>query len=218
MPGYRILYDAAIGKYQEALNADYQVMARAATMAVRDVGISTRNQIRRNMTGAGFPSRWANSVGARFKPSAGQAPSIDAKVTIASSINFLGVFENGATIGGKPLLWLPLPDIPQKVGGQAMRPALFKAKFGPLRSARHSPIPLLLGQIAVGSGGLTPTTKKTAYRFKRAATAKQTAWVPVFVGITQVQLKKRLQYLEILKDAQSLIQQRYDYYVAQFTR
>ena len=219
--GIKLILDAAISQFQAGLDQAADTMARAATAAVRDVGIGARNAVRANMRSAGLPAFWGTGnrgVQVRFTPSKGQAPSIDASANVHGGPGFLGVFEVGAQIGGKPLLWLPLKDIPQKIGGRAMRPALFRANFGPLVSAKNSPIPLLLGQIAVGAAGYTPATKKTVYRFRRAKTAAHKAWVPCFIGITAVQLHKRLQFLEILDAAQQALPERYAEYIAQFSR
>ena len=210
----QILYDAATGKYVENIERMGDIMAKAATAAVKDVGSATTRALKANLAGGGFPSRWQSSVKATYKPRG--APSIDASVHIYSTINFLSVFENGARIGGKPYLWLPLPDIPQKVGSQPMRPALFIAKFGPLKSAKHSTVPILLGQIATLASGRIGN--KTARKFKIARTATATAWVPVFIGISSVQLKKRINYSAILQAAQGVMAERYDQYVAQFDK
>lgn len=213
MPGaWGILYDAATGQFQKNLDDALLVMSKAATQAVRDGGSITRDRIRANLAAGGFPSRWQRTVKAAFKPKGG-TPSIDASVHIFSTINFLSVFENGARINGKPYLWLPLPDIPQTVGTSPMTPKLFMAKFGPLKSAKHSNTPILLGQIAVPRSG---PIAKTTRRFAQARSAKSVAWIPVFIGISSVQLKKRLGYTQILNDGQRLIFERYNEYVDKF--
>ena len=189
----QILFDAATGKYVENVSRMGKIMAQAATASVKDVGTATVRALKANLAGGGFPSRWQNSVKATYKPRG--SPSIDASVHVYSTINFLSVFENGARIGGKPYLWLPLPDIPQKIGSQPMRPALFIAKFGPLVSAKHSSVPLLLGQIATLQSGRIG--KKTARKFRNARGAPNKAWVPVFIGISTVRAQKTHQlYLD----------------------
>lgn len=206
---FQIIYDAAIGTFQKNLDDSYNVMLKASSAAVRDAGSATQKAVKANLAAGGFPSRWQNTVKATYRP-AGTPTSVH----IYSTINFLSVFQNGARISGKPYLWLPLPDIPQKVGSSPMRPALFIAKYGPLKSARHSSVPLLLGQIAVPDSGRIG--KKTIAKFRRARGAKNVAWVPVFVGISTVQLRKRLNYTAILRAGQQFLLERYNEYVEKF--
>ncbi len=212
LTGIQILLDTGISQFRKNLDDAATVMAKAATAAVKDVGSATQRAIKSNLRGGGFPSRWQSSVKASYKPKG--TPSINASVHIYSTINFLSVFENGARINGKPYLWLPLPDIPQKIGSQPMRPALFIQRFGPLKSAIHSATPILLGQIAVPSSG--KIGPKTARKFAQAHAAKSVAWIPVFVGVSVVQLRRRINYTSILNAAQSLLNERYNEYVAKF--
>jgi hypothetical protein len=200
---------------QRTLGA-YDPAAKAATAAVRDVGAETQSRVKANLGGAGFSSRWQASIKARFTPRSVNQPSINAKAHIYSTINFLSVFENGTRINGKPLLWLPVKDIPQKVGGQPMTPTLFKQIYGPLRSAKRSPIPILLGQIGTAASGAP--LRKTNANFRKGASGGQAAWVPCFVGVSAVQLRKRLNYGDIFNHARQELPERFAQYLEQYSR
>jgi hypothetical protein len=85
-------------------------VATAAVAALQDVAAQAVQEGRQNIAGAGhFTGKWQS--GLQFKlqdaDAGGGEPSLQAKALIFHSYGLASVFEFGATIEGKPLLWLP---------------------------------------------------------------------------------------------------------------
>jgi hypothetical protein len=117
---------------------------------------------------------------------------------------YIAVFENGATIRGKPFLWLPLPGVPKKIGGKRTNPRLFARSIGPLNYvARAGKSPLLVGP-AKGVRG-----PRVGLASLRRGAAEGGVRVPIFVGVRQVKLRKRIHVNAIVKREVEKIQGRY---------
>jgi hypothetical protein len=98
-----------LGLYQ-LLRDKQRPVATAAVAALREAADDAVEEGRANIAGAGrFGNKWQAGlkrriVGARE----GGEPSLQAKAIIFHSFGGLaGVFEHGATVQGKPLLWIP---------------------------------------------------------------------------------------------------------------
>jgi hypothetical protein len=79
-------------------------IATAAVAALRETAAGAVEEGRRNIAGAGkFGPKWQQGLQFRMQKTAGGEPS----AIIFHKIGFAGVFEHGATIAGKPLLWIP---------------------------------------------------------------------------------------------------------------
>lgn len=74
----------------------------AATAALRETAANAVKEGRSNIAGAGnFGPKWQQ--GLQYRMEKGGEP----KAIIFHKFGFAGVFEHGATIAGKPLLWIP---------------------------------------------------------------------------------------------------------------
>jgi hypothetical protein len=84
-------------------------VATAAVAALRETAANAVQKGRSNIAGAGrFGPKWQSGLQYRTQDAeAGGEPSLQAKAIIFHKFGFAGVFEHGATISGKPLLWLP---------------------------------------------------------------------------------------------------------------
>jgi len=84
-------------------------VATAAVAALRDVAASSVQEGRSNIAGSGrFTGGWVSRLQYRTQGAAeGGEPSLQAKAIVFHSIGLAGVFEHGATIAGRPLLWIP---------------------------------------------------------------------------------------------------------------
>jgi hypothetical protein len=86
-------------------------VATAAVGALREVAKEAVQEGRSDIgrAGAGFThAKWQS--GLRYRTvgaTKGGAPSLEAKAIISHQYGIAGVFEYGATIKGKPLLWIP---------------------------------------------------------------------------------------------------------------
>jgi Family of unknown function (DUF6441) len=87
-------------------------VATAAVAALRETAANAVQEGRSNIAGAGkFGPKWQQGLQYRTEGAtdAGE-PSLQAKAIIFHKIGYAGVFEHGATIAGKPLLWIPTTE------------------------------------------------------------------------------------------------------------
>src|SRR5262245_25853056 len=84
-------------------------VATAAVAALREAAADAVQEGRQNIAGAGkFGGSWQQGLQYRtFDAREGGEPSLQARAIIFHKFGFAGVFEHGATIEGKPLLWIP---------------------------------------------------------------------------------------------------------------
>jgi hypothetical protein len=84
-------------------------VATAAVAALREAAADAVQEGRSNIAGAGrFGPKWQSGLQYRTQDAVeGSEPSLQAKAIIFHKFGFAGVFEHGATIEGKPLLWIP---------------------------------------------------------------------------------------------------------------
>jgi hypothetical protein len=84
-------------------------VAEAAVAALREVAAGAVQEGQQNIAGSGrFGGRWVSGLRYRtFDAEVGGEPSLQARAVIFHSFGIAGVFEHGATIEGKPLLWIP---------------------------------------------------------------------------------------------------------------
>jgi len=85
-------------------------VAEAAVAALRETAADSVQDGRRNIAGAGpnFGAKWQQGLQYRTKGATqGGMPSLQASAVIFHKFGIAGVFEHGATIQGRPLLWIP---------------------------------------------------------------------------------------------------------------
>jgi len=84
-------------------------VAKAAVEALQEVATNAVVEGRANIAGSGkFGPKWQSGLQYHLQDAeAGGEPSLQAKAIIFHRLGIAGVFEHGATIEGKPLLWLP---------------------------------------------------------------------------------------------------------------
>jgi hypothetical protein len=127
--------------------------------------------------------------------------SIDCEAHVFHRRGFATVFETGARISGKPLLWLPLPNLPDHIGNQMMTPRNFVRLVGPLYTLKSAGKPPMLGgymQGLVGSKVTLPKLRRGGQLAKLGVRSRGGAYgargvvlTPVFVGVNQVAVRKR---------------------------
>lgn len=143
-------------------------LAVAVTAGMQDAGALLKQRARQNVSQAGFSQRWQNTIRVTTFPSDGR-PSLDPAAYLRDTVPYSGVFEDGATIRGAPLLWIPLRSTPQ-LGGRKPTPSLWARQVGPLVSVnRPGKPPLLFGPLP----------------------GNRQARVPLFVGESSVTIRKR---------------------------
>jgi hypothetical protein len=95
----------------KAIRDKQQPIATAAVAALRETAANAVQEGRQNIAaaGAGFTkAQWQSGLQYRTKDAAiGGEASLRGKAFIFHKYGIAGVFEHGATIHGKPLLWIP---------------------------------------------------------------------------------------------------------------
>src|SRR5262245_29476967 len=93
----------AIAAKREEIAVAYAAALRETTGKIIQAG---RSDIR--AAGPGFShAQWVSGLKARFEGLEGRQTSPNAKAIIFHRYGIAGVFEHGAHIAGKPLLWIP---------------------------------------------------------------------------------------------------------------
>src|SRR5580765_5219605 len=140
-------------------------LIHAAQGAVKDAAAEAVKQGRAQIASAGFSSRWQRGLQSKFL---GGDPNKPARL-IFHRVAFMSVFERGATIGGKPLLWLPIEE---NLPGNVRSPRKYHGKL-----------------VSVNVAGKPPMLFDAAKRDLG----------PLFVGVKQVKIRKRFALIELFK-------------------
>lgn len=184
----RIFADAAAGQFDKAMadaTHDLGVASMKSAYIMADVATAAAKA---NARANGFSGRWANTLTSKVYPDAPGMVSIQPSVLVYDRILYSNIFEDGGSITGHPMLWLPLKDAPAHIGRQRVTPALFVERVGPLFTIKRDGKPPLL---AARSGG--------NQRGPRGGL--KVRMVPMFVGIDAVTLRDRLQIREAVEKA-----------------
>jgi hypothetical protein len=164
-----------------------KIMAQAGTQALRDVTKLAVAAGRSAIAAGGFSSRFANSLVGKVTPGF----TLDPSGYIHTTINYADVFEKGATIAGKPWLWLPLPSVPPIAGRPHMTPAQYIANVGPLILMRRPGKPPMLGTKVRTTSPTTRPTRRILSRGISGRVSGQVSVVPLFVGVSTVNIPKK---------------------------
>src|SRR5262245_61158321 len=123
------LSDVAKGFVDTITREVQRPIAKAATAAVREAGEIAKQNGRGSIAAAGFSRKWQNALRVNIYPA--QGDSLRPAAFIYHKIRYAAVFEEGAIIGGQPLLWLPLSTVPLR-RGRPMTPSQYARAIGPL--------------------------------------------------------------------------------------
>lgn len=205
----RIRFSSVTDAFEKAINDSEQNMAEAASAAIRDVAEIAKQDARRSIAGAGFSLKWQNAMRANTYPRRGV--SLGAAAVVFHKIPYAGIFEEGGTISGKPILWIPLPTIPKRFGDKPMTAERFRVKIGPLfQLNRPGRRPLLMARVQSGFiarhqglSRLRGSLGKAQYDIASLRTGARNGntMIPAFVGITQVQIEKKFGVVDAVQRA-----------------
>lgn len=208
-------FKAKPGQARKAFLDKERIVARAATLGMREVAEDVKRSGRAAIGRAGFSPRWQGAFRVDVYPKRGE--SINAAAFVHHNIPYAGVFEEGATISGSPYLWVPLPTAPKRIGRQKITPKLYSEHVGKLVFIRRSGgRPLLAGRLNARSGGRGKVTIAQLRRGERdarraAATSAfggnasrlKTTIVPLFVGLPSVKIRGRFGLQAIFDNARA---------------
>jgi hypothetical protein len=206
----RLIWAATTGQWSAAMQAMQYPIASAMTGAMHQTVDRVKLQGRAAIGAAGFGKRWQNALQTRTYPATGI--SMDPAGWIYHKIPYAGVFEDGAKIAGSPYLWLPLSGVPKTIGGKRMTPANFIALVGPLQIVRPAgKAPLMVASMQAGAsiGKLTLSKLRAGSALARLGVRsrrgrfgdKGVVSVPIFVGVSMVNIRARFNLRPIFKRA-----------------
>lgn len=196
--GIGLSLDILTGQFAKDMAELEKPIESAVDKTMKEVSVTAKAEGRANIASAGFSSRWQNALRTKqYK----DGPENQA-VLVYHKIQYAGVFEDGATITGKPLLWLPLANTPAKIGGNLMTVARLSKAIGPLSTIRgKGNTPLLGAPIRLSrTQAASDRPKVTLAALKRGKAGKGILrTVPLFVGIRTANIRKQLSIREICK-------------------
>ncbi len=188
----KIVTKADAGQWLKATNAYESIMAKAATLGMRDVGKEGVKKGRESIAAAGFSSKFQRSLRVINKPASGYV--LNPSAYIHTTINYADVFETGKTITGSPFLWLPLPSVPPIGGRPHMTPKQYIRNVGPLVTMRRPNGLPMLGAVVKGLTKAQPFGRfATRARLRKGRSGKGTTTqtVPLFVAVPSVSIPKK---------------------------
>jgi hypothetical protein len=172
----KLVFSAQEGALQRLLEDIEQQVDEAKAGAVQDAAKLAVTQGRANIAAAGFPAQWQKALTSKFFPNKGGDPA----ALIFDASPFAGVFERGARIGGRPLLWLPLErNLPTGI---------------------HTPRAYRGRLVSVNVTGKPPLLFDAAKR----------ELGPLFVGVSQVSIRKRFDLYRIFAQAAARMDEFYE--------
>lgn len=196
----RLVFAAARGEFEKAFKEKYGIVAKAATGAIKDGAAQAKTRGRAAIGSGGFGRRWQNALRVEVYPRSGQ--SVNAAMYIHHNIPYSSVFQTGATLRGRRLLWLPVPGAPLKIGPRRMTPANYQSLVGPLHFVENpGRRPLLAAYIrgarvprratlsALKAGSALARLGVTESRGKHGTAGVVS--VPLFFGVSSVRIPKK---------------------------
>lgn len=178
----KVFVEAAAGQFDKAMAGATRDLSIGAMKTANIAADMAKSQGRANIAAAGFSRKWQNTLTTIVYPQKGVSPQ--PTVLLYHKIAYSDIFEEGGSIAGHPLLWLPLKDAPERIGRQRITPALYARHVGKLFTIRQDgKPPLLAAKIRTGQKG------------KRGGIQLRT--VPMFVGIDSVTLRDRFGIREV---------------------
>lgn len=217
----------------------------AAYAAIKDVAKQVQSQARAEIAGAGFTGKWVTGFRTYIFPKT-PSPGDELVVRGFHAYNIANVYERGAKVTGKPYLWVPLSTAPKSVKGKATTPARLIAAGVRLHRINEGGHPLLVGSVLrsaprakrkavvglkggkllIRSGQVTVQMLLNGQRNIRRTQARrafggrgpQSVSIPLFVGLTSVQLKKRFNVSAVYQRAREDLPKYYHRHVAELDR
>jgi hypothetical protein len=207
----RLVTKADAGQWLKASTAYERIIAKAATLAMRDVGKDAVTKGRAAISAAGFSPKFAGTLRVINKPASGYV--LNPAAYVHSTINYADVFETGKTITGHPFIWLPLPSVPPIAGRQHMTPKQYIQNVGPLVTMRRPGRLPLLGAVVKGPPKAQPFGRfATRARLRKGRSGKGTVTqtIPLFVGVPSVNIPKKFDVKGAVDSAFGKLQEFYN--------
>lgn len=197
-------YDAKVPQWRKSISDVLKPIEPAAKAAVKQVAILARDLSRENIAGAGFSGRWQKAM--QFSMERTPKDTALAAASVFHKIPFAVVFEEGATIRGKPKIWLPIEgNVPIGI----KTPRDYVKRVGPLVSVNRSGKPPLLFAKALPKpkSVLSPERQAKLAAVERIrgmkppSAGKRQDRKPLFVGVDAATINKRFSIYNAIASA-----------------
>lgn len=206
-------YQHSKEEWRAAAKAIQGTIAGATRAAFQDLATQVQRQGRAEIARSGLSRRWQTGFKTYVFPRRpGQAGELAMRGQ--HRIGYANVFERGARIGGKPLLWIPLPTAPKRINGKPTTAGEYVRAVGPLHSINRPGRPPLLAGYAMrapsGGRSLSVAQLRTGQRNTRRRQARaafggrlgaRPISVPLFVGLPAVRIRDRLNISGVYEQA-----------------
>jgi hypothetical protein len=209
----KIRLDVRPAEIREAFAGLFVPIKDASERAVEDVERSFKADARGEMAKAGFSRRFQNATRTRVYKGADARNALGA-VFLWHRSEWAGVHEEGATIHGKPTLFLPLRNTPKKVRGRTMSVENYRiaglSDLFPIKS--KSGKTLLAAKVRLPKTQADKREPKVSMAALRRGTAPGRGVirsVPLFVGVRSVTIPKRLNVTGAAERARDALPQLY---------
>lgn len=191
------------GAFEAMFLGSSQRIVEAAHDTIEEAGAIVKTEARRDIAASGLGQGFVQALRVDVYPKQGSKKSINAAAHIYHKIPYAGVFEDGATIRGKPQLWVTLKSSPKKIGQKRMSPELFIDRIGPLQYVRMTgKKPMLFAKMKAGRGPTKGNITLARLRAAQVPGAKGPFMsVPIFIGVSTVNVRKRLNIKGIVRNA-----------------
>ena len=216
---FKMVIDDLADNLQNAILEMDRPVRDACVAAIHIAGGRVLELGRRDISKAGFGHRWQNTWKVRFYPETGVS-SINAAAWAYHKIPYAEVFEDGATLHGRPMLWIPLRNAPKKFGRGHITPKDLRAQGIKLFSINKAGrVPLLATKI-YGSPAQSrrlnfnvsvAALKKSRTTPKNPGSKQVRMTVPLFFGIRSVSIGKKFHLATIVNAERNALP---GYYVA----
>lgn len=206
------------GDFTKEMNAKIALVAKAATATAKDGAARLKSDGRGVIAASGLGKKAQNAFRVNPYPSGG-AVSATPAVYAYSNIRYFNIFQTGGVIKGHHgRLWIPLPTIPKMSGGRRMTVRMFEQTVGPLQFfQRPGRNPLLMAK-TIRKSRVGKKIALSTFRRGEAASkqGKPTNWVPAFVGLPSVTVRKRFNMEPVVQSVIASLPASFSRYVEQF--
>jgi len=188
-------YDPPAPEYRKVMDGETKKIARAATLAVTEAAALIKAEGRSSV--ASLSGKLANSVFAKVFP--GRGDSLTPAAMVGMKVKYASVFEEGATVSGKPLLWIPLSSAPAGRGGARMGPGQFVKNVGVLYTIKRPGKPPLLAAVVRSPSATSAPSLAALKRGRNPGGRGKIRLVPLYVGVPTVTDPKKYNLTEIIQ-------------------
>lgn len=191
MAGLKFKFSYKSGQTGEVMSFQFARFPKACFLAVEETGRKAVLAGRAAIASGGgrLGKGFQNGLRVRVYPGNIQSVKDHAAAFIWHNAFYANVFETGAVIKGDPIMWIPLPAAPRKLGRGRPTPDEFRARgYELILLQRPGKNPVLLATTAANKRG---KGSKATIKNLDAGKAGGGATVPVFVGIRVSRLKKK---------------------------